>query len=144
MSVIGAWTAISAGMSGCVLVVGDQIVRFPVAVDALACTQRVDVLPIVVGASLSFALLATVGWFTRHRHGWLARIVPFGAVSAVVAGLQPLIAVTWLVERGYVTAGPIELAIGAVPLVWALLSATVAIARWTARGRDRALRPDPA
>jgi hypothetical protein len=130
MAVLGAWTAISAGMSGCVLLVGDQIVRFPLAVDALACTQRVDILPIVLGALLSFALIATAGWLIRRRHGRLAGIVPFGAVAAVLAGLQPLMAVVWLIEQGNVTAGPIELAIGVLPLAWALLSAAVALTAW--------------
>ena len=105
----------------------------PVPADALGCTQRVDVLPIVVGALLSFTLLATAGWLTRRRRGRLAGIVPFGAVAAVLAGLQPLMAVAWLVEQGNLTAGPIELAIGVVPLVWALVSAAVALTAWRPR-----------
>lgn len=130
MAVLGAWTVTSAGVNGCVLLIGDGTVRFPVPADALGCTQRVDLLPIVLGALLSFALLATAGWLTRRRHGRLAGIVPFGAVAAVLAGLQPLMAVVWLVEQGNLTAGPIELAIGVVPLIWGLLSATVALTAW--------------
>jgi hypothetical protein len=136
MALLGVWTAIWAGLSGCVLLMGDRAVRFPVADDAIGCTQRVDVLSIVLGALLSFALLATAGWLTRRRHGRIAWIVPFGAVAAVLAGLQPLMAVIWLVERGNLTAGPIELAIGIIPLAWAILSAAVAL---TARRPREAL-----
>ena len=130
MAVLGAWTVTSAGMNGCVLLIGDGAGRLPVPPDALGCTQRVDVLPIVLGALLSLALLATAGWLTRRRDGRLAAIVPFGAAAAVLAGLQPLMAVVWLVEQGNLTAGPIELAIGVVPLAWALLSAAVALTAW--------------
>jgi len=133
MALLGAWTAISAGLSGCVLLIGDGAVQFPGAADAFGCTQRVDLLPIVLGAMLSFSLLATAGWLTRRLNGRFAWIVPFGAVAAVLAGLQPLMAVTWLVERGNLTAGPIELAIGVVPLAWALLSAAVALTAWRPR-----------
>jgi hypothetical protein len=134
MAVLGAWTLTSAGMNGCVLLIGDRAVRFPVPADAFGCTQRVDVLPIVLGALLSLALLATAGWLTRRRDGRLAAVVPFGAVAAVLAGLQPLMAVLWLVEQGNLTAGPIELAIGIVPLAWAFLSAAVALTAWRPRG----------
>jgi hypothetical protein len=133
MAVLGAWTVTSAGMNGCVLLIGDRAVRSPIAEDALGCTQRVDVLPIVLGALLSFALLATAGWLTRRPNGRFAWIVPFGAVAGVLAGLQPLLAVIWLVQRGNVTAGPIELAIGIVPLFWAILSAAVALTAWRPR-----------
>ena len=133
MAVLGAWTVVSAGMNGCVLLIGDRAVRFPVPADALGCTQRVDVLPIVLGALLSFALLATAGWLIRRRNGRLAGIVPLGAVAAILAGLQPLMTVVWLVEQGNLTAGPIELAIGFVPLIWALLSAAVALTAWRPR-----------
>ena len=130
MAVLGAWTVTSAGMNGCVLL---RAGRLPVEADALGCTQRVDVLPIVLGALLSLALLATAGWLIRRRNGRLAAIVPFGAVAAVLAGLQPLMAVVRLVEQGNLTAGPIELAIGVVPLAWALLSTAVALTAWRQR-----------
>ena len=114
--------------------------QFPGTADALGCTQRADVLPIVLGALLSFALLATASWLIRRRPGRLAWIVPFGAVAAVLAGLQPLMAVIWLVERGNLTAGPIELGIGIVPLAWAILSAAVALRAW--RPRQAVFPPD--
>ena len=133
MAVLGAWTVTSAGMNGCFLLIGDRTMRFTGAADPLVCTHRVDVLPIVVGALLSFALLATAGWLTGRRRGRFALIVPFGAVAAVLAGLQPLMAVVWLVEQGNLTAGPIELAIGLVPLAWAILSAAVALTAWRPR-----------
>ena len=132
MALLGAWTAISAGLSGCVLLIGDGV-QLPGADDALGCTQRVDVLSIVLGGVVSFSLLATAGWLALRRRGRFAWIVPFGAVAAVLAGLQPLMAVIWLVERGNLTAGPIELGIGIVPLAWAILSAAVALMAWRPR-----------
>ncbi|HEU5204586.1 MAG TPA: hypothetical protein VFU17_09855 [Candidatus Limnocylindrales bacterium] len=92
--------------------------------------QRVDVVPLVLEALASVALLATLGWLAGSGRGkWL---VPFGAVASVLIGLQPLILVLWFIDRGNLAAGPIELAIGIVPLAWSVVSAAVALAAWRA------------
>ena len=130
LTVVGAWSAISAGLSGCVLTVEGVGVRLPVAPDSLGCTQRVDLLSIVLSGLASIVLLAALGWLTGSgRWRWS---VPFGAVAAVLVGIQPLILVVWFIDRGNLTAGPIELAVGIVPLAWAVLSAAVALAAWRA------------
>jgi hypothetical protein len=128
LTVVGAWSVISAGLSGCVLMIEGLGVRFPVAPDPLGCTQRVDLLSMVLSGLASIVLLATLGWLAGSRRG--SRWVPLGAVAAVLAGIQPLILVVWFIDRGNVTGGPIELAVGIVPLAWSVVSAAVALAAW--------------
>lgn len=128
MTVVSAWSAISAGLSGCVLTVERLGVRFPVSPDPLGCTQRVDLLSMVLSGLASIVLLATLGWLAGSR--WGRRWVPLGALAAVLVGIQPLILVLWFIDRGNVTAGPIELAVGIVPLVWSIVSAAVALTAW--------------
>lgn len=130
LAFVGAWSASSAGLSGCLLEVAGVSVRLPVAPDPLGCMQRVDVVPLVLEALASVALLATLGWLAGSGRGkWL---VPFGAVASVLIGLQPLILVLWFIDRGNLAAGPIELAVGIVPLAWSVVSAAVALAAWRA------------
>ena len=125
-----AWTALSAGLSGCVLTIGDLGVRLSVASDALECAQRVDLVSIVLGALASLALLLTLAWLAGARRG--RRWVPVGAAASVLVGLQPLLLVAWLIDRGNLTGGPIELAVGVVPLAWSVSSAVVALIAWRA------------
>ena len=129
-AVVGAWSALSAGLSGCVLLIGDAALRLPVAPDAFGCTQRVDVVPLVLGAGTSVVLLATFGWLVGAQRGRWS--VPFGAAGAVFVGIQPLLLVTWLIDNGYLTGGPIELAVAVVPLTWAIASAGTALTAWRA------------
>jgi hypothetical protein len=129
-AIIEAWTGIAAGLNGCVLTTGGVGVRLPVAPDAFGCTQSVDPVSIVVAGLASIVLLMTLAWLTGARRGRNA--VPLGAVAAVLVGLQPLLLVAWLIEREYVTGGPIELAVGIVPLAWSVISAGVALAAWRA------------
>ena len=146
LAFVEAWTAISAGVSGCALSIDGRTVRFPVADDPLGCTQRVDLVSIVVGGLTSILLLATlaaVGFAARAFAEAFARLirlaprrgrrwVPLGAVAAVLAGIQPLILVLWLIDRGNLTGGPIELAVGIVPLVWSVVAAVAALITWRA------------
>ena len=130
LAFVEAWTAISAGVSGCALSIDGRTVRFPVADDPLGCTQRVDLVSIVVGGLTSILLLATLAWLVDSRRG--RRWVPLGAVAAVLAGIQPLILVLWLIDRGNLTGVPIELAVGIVPLVWSVVAAVAALITWRA------------
>ena len=125
-----AWTALSAGLNGCVLTIAGLGVRFPVASDALECSQRVDPVSILFGGLASIALLLTLAWLAGARRG--RRWVPVGAAASVLVGLQPLMLVAWLIDRGNLTGGPIELAVGIVPLVWSVVSAAVALIAWRA------------
>ena len=130
LALVGVWNAISAGLSGCLLEVAGVSVRLPVVPDTLGCMQRVDVLPIILEALASVALLATLGWLAGSGRGkWL---VPFGAVSSVLIGLQPVMVVLWFIDRGNLAAGPIELALGIVPLVWSVAAAAIALHAWRA------------
>jgi hypothetical protein len=131
LAVVSIWSAVSAGVSGCVLLVQGGALRFPVDPDPLGCTQRVDILSLALGTLASIVLLMTFGWLAGARRARWA--VPFGAVAAALVGLQPLMIVLWLIDRGNLTGGPIELAVGIVPLVWSVVSAAVALAAW--RGR---------
>ena len=130
LAVSGTWSAISAGLNGCVLLIHGFGVRLPVAPDPFGCSQRVDLLTILLGGLTSVALLITLAWLTGRRRG--RRWVPLGAVASVLAGLQPLLLIAWLIDRGNLTGGPIELAVGLVPLVWSVVSAIVALAAWRA------------
>lgn len=130
LALVEAWSAISAGLGGCVLMVQGLGVRFPVAPDPFGCTQSVDLLSIVLGGLTSILLLATLGWLAGSRR-WRWS-VPFGAGAAVLVGIQPLILVLWFIDRGNLTGGPIELAVGIVPLAWSVVSAAVALAAWRA------------
>ena len=130
LTVAEAWTALSAGLNGCVLTIAGLGVRFPVASDALECTQRVDLVTIVLGGLASVALLLTLAWLAGGRRG--RRWVPVGAAASVLVGLQPLVLVAWLIDREYITSGPIELAVGIVPLAWSVVSAAVALIAWRA------------
>lgn len=130
LALVEGWTAISAGLNGCVLMIEGVGVRLPVAANALGCTQRVDLVFIVGAGLVSLVLLTSLAWLTGVRRARNA--VPFGAVAAVLAGLQPLLLVVWLIEREYITGGPIELAVGVIPLAWSVISAVVAVAAWRA------------
>ena len=130
LAFVEAWTAVSAGLNGCVLSIAGIGVRLPVASNALECSQRVDVVTIVVGGVASVALLTTLAWLAGAR--WGRRWVPVAAAGSVLVGLQLLMLVAWLIDREYITAGPIELAVGLVPLVWSVVSAIVALAAWRA------------
>jgi hypothetical protein len=88
----------------------------------------VDLVFIVVAGLASLLLLMTIAWLTGARR--VRNAVPLGAVAAVLVGLQPLFLVAWLIDREYVTGGPIELALGIVPLAWSVISAGVALAAW--------------
>jgi hypothetical protein len=130
VALIEAWTGISAGLNGCVLTIEGFGVRLPVAPNAFGCTQRVDLVSIVLAGLASIVLLMTLAWLTGVRR--VRNAVPFGAIAAVLVGLQPLFLVAWLIDREYVTGGPIELAVGIVPLAWSVISAAVALAAWRA------------
>ena len=130
MALVGAWSAVTAGLNGCLLSIEGLGVRFPVAADSLGCTQRVDAVSITVSALAGIVLLSTLGWLAGSGRGRWS--VPFGAAAAVLVGIQPLLAVLWLVDRGNLTRGPVELAVGLVPLAWSVISATVALAAWRA------------
>ena len=129
VALVEAWSAISAGLNGCVLMIADLGVRLPVA-NAGECSQRVDLVSILLGGLASLALLLTLAWLAGARRG--RRWVPVGAAASVLVGLQPLVLVAWLIDRGYVTGGPFELAVGLVPLVWSVVSAAVALIAWRA------------
>ena len=135
MTLAQAWGVLSAGLAGCALFVGDTFLRFPVPPDSLGCTQRLDVIPIVLGGIASFILLSTVAWLIRRRGTRLARIVPVGAVAGVLVGLLPLSTVRWVVEFYRGSLGPVELGLGVIPLAWAVASGLVAIATWHVRAR---------
>ena len=130
MALVGTWSAVSAGLSGCMLSIEGVAVRFPVATDPLACTQRVDAVSIALSGVAGIVLLVTLGWLSGSGRGRWS--VPFGAAAAILVGIQPLLAVVWLIDRGNLTRGPIELAIGIVPLAWSVISAIVALAAWRA------------
>ena len=130
LALVGAWSAVSAGLNGCMLSIEGLGVRLPVAADSLGCTQRVDAVSIALSALAGIVLLITLGWLAGSGTGRWS--VPFGAAAAILAGIQPLLAVVWLIDRGNLTRGPIELAVGIVPLAWSLISATVALAAWRA------------
>jgi hypothetical protein len=130
LALVEGWTAISSGLNGCVLMIEGIGTRFPVAPNALGCTQWVDVVSIAVAGLASIVLLVTLAWLTGARRGRNA--VPLGAGAAVLVGLQPLFLVAWLIDREYVTGGPIEWAVGIVPLAWSVISAGVALGDWRA------------
>ena len=130
MALVGAWSAVSAGLNGCLLSIEGFGIRLPVAADPFGCTQRVDAVSIALSSLAGILLLVTLGWLAGSGRG--RRSVPFGSAAAVLVGVQPLLAVMWLIDRGNLTGGPIELAVGLVPLVWSVISATVALAAWRA------------
>lgn len=128
LAVVGAWSAVSAGLNGCALSIEAITIRVPVAPDSLGCTQRVDLVSIVLSGLASIVLLATLSWLLgSSKPRWA---VPIGAAAAILVGVQPLLVVLWLIDRGNLTGGPIELAVGIVPLAWSVVSAAVALFAW--------------
>lgn len=128
-----AWGALSAGLAGCALFVGDAFLRLPVSADSLGCTQHLDLGSIVLGAVASVVLLATLAWLVGRRGTALTRLAPLGAVVAVLVGLLPAATVLWFVEFYRGSLGPVEIGVGLVPLAWSVSSALIVLAVWRAQ-----------
>jgi hypothetical protein len=131
------WTTISAAVAGCSMVFGDDVLRLRAPADAAACTQRVDLIPIALGGLASGLLLATLAWLPGSRRRAPSRVVPLGAVAAVLAGVQALSTVLFLIDQGNLTAGPVEIGFGLLLLAWGVVSAAVALAAWRASGATK-------
>jgi hypothetical protein len=131
------WSTISAALGGCSMVFGDDVLRLRAPAGAVACTQRVDLIPIVLGGLASGLLLATFAWLQGSRDRARSRVVPLGAMAAVLAGVQALSTVLFLIDRGNLTAGPVEIAFAVLTLAWGVVSALIALAAWRASNRTQ-------
>lgn len=97
-----------------------------------------DLLGAVIAATSALLLLAAAARLIGRR-AWLSvHVLLVGGVVAIPFGLAPLAGVASLIDQGYITAGPIELTIGALPLAWAIVGAVIATLAW--RADDRAAR----
>jgi hypothetical protein len=139
VSMSTAAAAVSAGLDGCVLIVGEAMVRVPGAISEFGCAQRVDVLETLLGLGAGLVLLVTLVWLGSRSTG-LRRFVPLGAITALLTGLLPLATVLWLVDFYRLTWGIVEAGLAGVPLAWAILTGWITLAAWR---RDRASASTP-
>lgn len=129
------WGTISAALGGCSMVFGAVVLRLAAPAGAVACTQQVDLILILLAGLASGLLLATLAWLQGPRESAWSRVVPLGAVAAILAGVQALSTVLFLIDRGNLTAGALEVGFGVVMLTWGVVSALVALTAWRASTR---------